>query len=204
MIDSNNNSKRCQCFGLIQLKVRSLKLDALRDSEAHLILAIGNDNANAIWEEGIVSQKGWEKPIESSSRKAKEEWIKSKYLWRGFLKFNEDDGKKNPAEREEKSCKEMYDKTKDGNVIAIARALAHGAVATWKNPNDDNKTALHVCAQIKTTDDNTCKAIECAELLLQNGAKMEDRDSQTQNILDSAILANADRAMIEYLSAKVT
>jgi len=191
-------------LGVHVSKVRSLKLDALRDSEAQLILAIGNDNANAIWEEGIVSQKGWEKPIESSSRKAKEEWIKSKYLWRGFLKFNEDDGKKSPAEREEKSCKEMYDKTKDGNVIAIARALAHGAVATWKNPNDDNKTALHVCAQIKTTDDNTCKAIECAELLLQNGAKMEDRDSQTQNILDSAILANADRAMIEYLSAKVT
>ncbi|NJN48836.1 MAG: hypothetical protein HC805_02320 [Alkalinema sp. RL_2_19] len=62
-------------------------MDALSESEAKVLLEIGNDKANAIWEEGSSEQKGWEKPNASSGRKAKEEWIKSKYLWRGFLKF---------------------------------------------------------------------------------------------------------------------
>mmetsp|Transcript_7832 Transcript_7832/g.9102 ORF Transcript_7832/g.9102 Transcript_7832/m.9102 type:complete len:848 (-) Transcript_7832:1233-3776(-) len=190
-------------LGVHVSKIRSLKLDALSESEAKLILAIGNDNANAIWEEGIMTQKGWKKPNESSDRKAKEEWIKSKYLWRGFLKFIDNDGK-TATEREEKASKEMYENTKDGNVLGIARALAHGAVATWKNVDDNNRTALHVCTQIKAADTEDWKAIECAELLLQNGAKMESRDSQTQGVLDSAVLANADRALIEYLSTKVT
>jgi Arf-GAP/coiled-coil/ANK repeat/PH domain-containing protein len=184
-------------------KVRSLKLDSLSENEAKLILAIGNDKANAIWEEGVVTQKGWEKPNEKSGRKAKEEWIKSKYLWKGFLKLSENDGK-NSEEREEKNSMEMYEATKNGNVLGIARALAHGAVVTWKNTDDNNKSALHACTQIKAADTEDWKAIECAELLLQNGAKMNARDSITEGVLDSAVLANSDRAMIEYLSTKVT
>ena len=129
-----------------------MKLDALSESEAKLILAIGNDNANAIWEEGVESQKGWEKPDVSSGRKAKEEWIKSKYLWRGFLKISDEDGKTR-EEREEKSSKDSYEAAKHGDVLGVARALAHGAVATWKNEDDGNKTALHACTQLK--DENT-------------------------------------------------
>ena len=190
-------------LGVHVSKVRSLKLDSLSESEANLILAIGNDNANAIWEEGVVTQKGWEKPSESSGRKAKEEWIKSKYLWKGFLKLSDKDGKTS-AELDENISKEMYEATRNCNVLGLARALAHGAVATWKNTDDNNKTALHVCTQIKAVDTEDWKAIECAELLLQNGAKMSARDSITQGVLDSAVLANSDRAMIEYLSTKVT
>ena len=180
-----------------------MKLDALSESEAKLILAIGNDNANAIWEEGVETQKGWEKPDVSSGRKAKEEWIKSKYLWRGFLKISDEDGKTR-EEREEKSSKDSYEAAKHGDVLGVARALAHGAVATWKNEDDGNKTALHACTQLKDENTEDWKAIECAELLLQNGAKMDVCDNLTQGVLDSALLANADRAMIEYLSTKVT
>jgi hypothetical protein len=180
-----------------------LKLDALSEYEAKLILAIGNQNANAIWEEGIGSQKGWEKPNSSSSRKAKEEWIKSKYLWRGFLKVAEEEGT-SPTDREEKSSREMYRSAKDGNVLGIARALAHGAVATWKNPDEDSKTALHACALLKPSDTEDWKAIECAELLIQNGAKMDTRDKLDHGVLDSALVGNADVAMIEYLSTKAS
>ncbi|OEU18780.1 hypothetical protein FRACYDRAFT_217323 [Fragilariopsis cylindrus CCMP1102] len=98
----------------------------------------------------------------------------------------------------------MYEATRNCNVLGLARALAHGAVASWKNTDDNNRTALHVCTQIKAEDTEDWKAIECAELLLQNGAKMSARDSITQGVLDSAVLANSDRAMIEYLSTKVT
>jgi hypothetical protein len=36
--------------------------------------------------------KGWTKPSGGASRKAKEEWLKSKYLWKGFLEYQADDG----------------------------------------------------------------------------------------------------------------
>jgi len=189
-------------LGVHVSKVRSLQLDALNDFDANVILAIGNDNANAIWEEGTDEQKGWEKPTETSSRKAREEWIKSKYLWRGFLKFSADDGT-TPAEREEKYSKSMYEAAKNGDILGIAKALAHGAVVTWKNSDEDNKTALHACTQLNTEGGDGSKAIECAELLIQNGAKMNACDNLTQGVLDSAVLANVDRSMIEYLSSKV-
>lgn len=189
-------------FALDIKQVRSLKLDALSESEARVILEIGNEKANAIWEEGISEQKGWEKPHANSGRKAKEEWIKSKYLWRGFLKFSDDEGS-TPAEREGRCSKEMYIAAKNGDVLGIAKALAHGAVATWQNPDEDNKTALHVCAQLKPSDkEGEWKAIECAELLIQNGAKMNSRDKSSHGVLDAALVGNADVAMIEYLSTK--
>lgn len=179
-----------------------MKLDALSDSEAKVVLAIGNYNANIIWEEGTANQKGWEKPKADSGRKAKEEWIKSKYLWRGFLKFADDDGKTH-EEREEKSSKHMYAAAKRGDVLGIARALAHGAITGWKNPDEEGKTALHVCTQLKASDAEDWKAIECAELLLQNGAKMDAHDALSHGVLDSAVVNNAEREMIEYLSIKV-
>ena len=83
--------------------------------------------------------------------------------------------------------------------VFIARALAHGAVVTWKNVDEDNKTALHACTQLSVAKDEDSKAIECAELLIQNGAKMDARDNSEQGVLDSAVLANVDRSMIEYI-----
>jgi len=190
-------------LGVHVSKVRSLQLDALNDFEANVILAIGNDNANAIWEEGTATQKGWDKPTESSSRKAREEWIKSKYLWRGFLTFSDDDGTTS-TEREENFSRSMYEAAKNGDILGITRALAHGAVVTWKNSDEDNKTALHACTQLNTKGEEDSKAIKCAELLIQNGAKMGACDNLTQGVLDSAVLANVDRSMIEYLSKKVS
>ena len=97
----------------------------------------------------------------------------------------------------------MYAAAKNGDVLGIARALAHGAVVTWKNVDEDNKTALHVCTQLSASGEEGSKAIECAELLIQNGAKMDACDNVSQGILDAAMLANVDRSMIEYLSSKV-
>lgn len=190
-----------RALGVHVSKVRSLKLDSLGESEAKLILAIGNENANKIWEGG--SQKGWKKPHQHAGRKAKEEWIKSKYLWRGFIDFSQDDAKTH-IEREEKSCKAMYEAAKGGDVLGLAEALARGANTGWQNTEDENRTALHVCAQCKASDsEEQWKAIECAELLLQNGSKLEAKDNFSHGVLDAALIGSADRDMIEYLSMKM-
>ena len=183
-------------------QVRSLKLDALSESEGKLILALGNDNANAIWEGGMGNQKGWEKPNKDSGRKAKEDWIKSKYLWRGFINNLDQDGVSH-VEREEKLSIKMFDAAKRGDIMGIADALARGAIATWQNPEDDGKTALHICSLSKAENtEGEWKAIECAELLIQNGAKMDTRDRSSHGVLDLAVIGNADLEMIEYLNLK--
>lgn len=178
-------------------------LDALSDSEGRLLLAIGNANANKIWEESIGSQKGWTKPTSSESRKAKEEWIRSKYSWKGFLKYCDADGK-TMTEREDKFSKELYVAAKRADVLAAAYAIAHGGSVEWKNPEDGGKTALHVCALSKMDESDTSdwKGIECAELLIQNGAKLDVLDHKTQNVLDCALTENACHEMIDFLSCR--
>ena len=184
-------------------KVRSLKLDSLSESEGQVLLSIGNDAANSIWEEGTASQKGWKKPEGGDGRKAKEEWIKSKYLWRGFIKFNDEDGKTH-EEREDKFTKDLYKSAADCDLLGIASALAHGASVNWQNPEDEGRTALHACALNKKKEGEDWKAVECAELLIQNGAKMEAHDNADHGVLDCAVIGGAEREMIEYLTIKIT
>jgi hypothetical protein len=192
-------------LGVHVSKMRSLKLDSITESEARVILAIGNERANAIWEAGSSNQRGWEKPGPEATRKAREEWIKSKYLWRGFLTYKEGDGKTH-VEREDTYSRYLYQSAKEGNVLGIASALAHGAVVSWNNEGEDGRTALHTCCLYKIVEgtDDEWKAIECAELLLQNGAKIDAKDNLAHGVLDCALLGNADRQMIEYLSQRVS
>ncbi len=81
--------------------------------------------------------------------------------------------------------------------------MAHGGSVEWTNPDDGGKTALHICALgSKPTDGTVWQAIECAELLIQNGAKLNAFDASSHGILDCALLGAADVEMVEYLTAK--
>lgn len=113
-------------LGVHLSKVRSLRLDQLSRAEYALIRSLGNDFANSVWEGGTHNQQGWKKPTEADSRKVKEEWIKSKYQWKGFIDFKDEDGA-NQEEREAKYCSDLYDASKRGDVRAAAEALAKGA-----------------------------------------------------------------------------
>merc|ERR1711935_244900 len=97
----------------------------------------------------------------------------------------------------------MYSAAERGDVLGIANALARGANASWQNPDENSRTALHVCALLRPGENkDDWKAIECAELLLQNGAKMDIRDKDSHAVLDVALIGNADLDMIEYLTSK--
>jgi hypothetical protein len=69
-------------------KVRSLMLDELSEPQIQLLLRLGNKEMNRIWESG--GQVGWVKPVEEDDRAKKEAWIKSKYLYRGFIDLDWD------------------------------------------------------------------------------------------------------------------
>jgi len=192
-------------LGVHVSKIRSLKLDSITESEARVILAIGNEKANAIWEADASNQKGCEKPTPDATRKEREEWIKSKYLRRGFLAFKGSDGKTH-TEREDTYSRRLYKCARKADIIGVASALAHGGVVSWANEDADGRTALHACSlyKVKEGKDDEMKGIECAELLLQNGAKIDARDKLAHGVLDCALLGDADRQMIEYLSHRAT
>lgn len=187
-------------LGVHVSKVRSLRLDALTTFEGQLLLSLGNERVNPIWEAGLSLQKGWEKPNEDADRKTREDWIKSKYAWRGFLHYEDSDGENQEA-RIEHYSRELYYAAAQGNVMKVADALAHDGKVDWVNEDDSSKTALHACALVKKDGDDW-KAMECAELLLQNGAKLDAMDAAQHGVLDCALLGGADVKMVEYLTSK--
>ena len=85
----------------------------------------------------------------------------------------------------------------------VAIALARGANVDWRNDHDGGRTPLHALAICPRPEgDEEWLGIECAELLLQNGANMKVLDHSSHNVLDCAVLGSADRRMLEYLSQK--
>ena len=93
-----------------------------------------------------------------------------------------------------------------GDVIAAASALAHGGSVVWNNPDEGGKTALHICSLNKPPegDKKNCHAIEMAEFLLQNRAKMDTLDAASHGVLDCALLNGATIEMVEYLTSKLS
>jgi len=189
-------------LGVHVSKVRSLMLDSLTESEARLLLALGNDRVNPIWEEGLELQNGWKKPTVSADRKAREDWIKSKYMWKGFLDFHDVDGMSDD-QREAKYSRDLYEAAKEGNLCRAMNALAHGANLDWTCPEESGKTALHVCALVKHEAGEEWLAIETAEYLLQNGGKIGILDDASHGVLDCALLGGAELEMVEYLNSRV-
>eukprot|EP00546_Thalassionema_frauenfeldii_P008526 CAMPEP_0178924946 /NCGR_PEP_ID=MMETSP0786-20121207/17616_1 /TAXON_ID=186022 /ORGANISM="Thalassionema frauenfeldii, Strain CCMP 1798" /LENGTH=779 /DNA_ID=CAMNT_0020599727 /DNA_START=304 /DNA_END=2640 /DNA_ORIENTATION=+ len=181
-------------LGVHLSKVRSLKLDSLNDAEVNLLLVTGNERINRIWESGVGLQQGWTKPVDSASRQDKENWIKSKYQWKGFL----NDKLKDASDEERKLhySKILFEAARNADVLGVAEALAYGGALDWKNPEEGGKTALHICAlSHPMTSGDPWEGIECAELMLQNGAKLGTMDDSTQGALDSAVIGNGEREM---------
>jgi ankyrin repeat protein len=137
-----------------------------------------------------------EKPAQEVDRTSREKWIKSKYLTKEFLAPSDDDG--------DECSRKLYEGVKCGDIIAVAKALAHGADVDWKNEQDNGRTALHACAIAPRPGGGASwHGIEIAEILLQNGAKMSELDHSLHNVLDCAVVGNAEREMVEYLASKL-
>lgn len=188
-------------LGVHVSKMRSLKLDSLSKPEARLLLAMGNERVNPIYEAGISLQQGWKKPEQGDSRQLKDNWIKSKYQWKGFLE-DRAPGCSTQEERTLMFSRRLYEAAQNADVMGIAEYLAHGGKVDWKNPDDNGKTALHACALSKPTAEREWLGVESAELLIQNGAKASMMDSSTQTALDCTVIENGEREMVEFLSSR--
>lgn len=73
----------------------------------------------------------------------------------------------------------------------------------WTNPDNGGKTSLHACVISKRDGKEDWKGIETAELLIQNGARIDASCANDQTVLDTALLGSAERDMVEYIMTRV-
>ena len=71
-------------------KVRSLRLDTWTETHLQIMKHVGNSLANRLWEHHLDLSK---KPIPSSSRAEKEQFIMSKYVYKCWLKRRSDEAR---------------------------------------------------------------------------------------------------------------
>lgn len=159
------------------------------------IKTLGNEKANIIWEHDLETQEGWVKPAANAPRETKEQYIKAKYEWKGFVSEKlhpaHRDGGVNDSTKDLCSCEEPMEKllmnaSENNSVFTLLWHIAHGAdvnqILSWR----DNKktTLLHIAAELGH--------VTIAELLLQNGAykSLAIQDSEGCVPLDLAMVNN--------------
>merc|ERR1711862_707353 len=98
----------------------------------------------------------------------RENWIKSKYVQKQFIGTSINRN----AESEEKLSQELFAASKRGDVIGLATAIAHGANLDWRNNGGKDCSCTALELSIMQADAGINGAVECTELLLQNGSKM--------------------------------
>jgi len=142
-------------------KVRSLSLDSLSDREAMLVLALGNNRMNKIFEKKYLTQittnssssnnkiedtdddnnsdtihEQNEKSVitEHTDRAELEKWIKRKYVAAEFLLAGPGDEnyEVEMIDHRDKKSKDLYDASCSLNIDKMAYGIAIGADVNWK------------------------------------------------------------------------
>mmetsp|Transcript_4099 Transcript_4099/g.7910 ORF Transcript_4099/g.7910 Transcript_4099/m.7910 type:complete len:481 (-) Transcript_4099:119-1561(-) len=200
-------------LGVHVSKVRSLTLDKISVLECRVLKELGNEKINTIMEASLDTAEGWTKPTPEVSRVRKEAFIKAKYQWKGFVNFEDKNG---VGDSQDKNNIELYNAAKHGDIMGVATALAKGGSVDYTDKLEAGMTPLHVCAtggpkasSTRVNDDanddanRTRRRLECAELLIQNGAKIDATDYHEHTVLDGAVCHGGSQDMVEFLSVRI-
>lgn len=134
---------------------------------------------------------GWSKPKPEDPRAAKEQFIRAKYQWKGFVDLEPTDDCSPDME-----SRRLIEAAQDDNLVAMLRAMVRGANLNYEDKNQ--RGALHVseghrklyhfggvdllCINHRHVPINQVAAnaghIECCAFLVQNGADTQARDAQ--------------------------
>jgi len=142
-------------------KVRSLTLDDINLVTLKVLMGLGNEVINEIYEHTQVED--YPKPGPDASREEREHYIKGKYSYRLFLNAN----LKKPDDDQENEA--LYECAKADDLEGMISHLAFGAKWDWKNPNESDRTSLHIAA--------ACGQSRAADFLINNGADLGVEDS---------------------------
>jgi len=162
-------------------KIRSLTLDSWISNETSLdvIKNIGNQKANAIWEQEAPLHT---KPNPNDPFDVKEHWVKAKYKEKAFIE--------RPTKNPQTLSKELCHYIKQNIFDQVVHSLVLGADLNWADVDDKHKSCIHIAAT------NTDPIY--IEYLLQNGANLNGMDDNKWNALFYAASTN-NAAAIELL-----
>ena len=159
-------------LGVHVSKVRSMTLDDWDTELLDMMVGIGNDKSNSVYEGALddighssQSVRGGDaahsKPSANSSREEKEEFIQMKYVRRAFLSKQMlhlcGDGA-----RMWQACES------DDDIGQLILLHALGCPVGWVNDKDEARTLLHHAAEYDS--------VQCVEWLIQNNADVEATD----------------------------
>lgn len=159
-------------LGVHVSKVRSLALDDLDSVDLRLLGKLGNARVNAVYEHTLLD--GWFKPKADAPRATREQYIKAKYVWKGFTPV--------PASgaTPDTHAHALVEAALANDLGAALAALAKGADVNWVGGNDKGQTALHVSARRGDS------VVEAVAFLVQNGGHVGLRDRDDLTALDLA------------------
>ncbi|XP_066031175.1 LOW QUALITY PROTEIN: arf-GAP with coiled-coil, ANK repeat and PH domain-containing protein 1-like, partial [Chamaea fasciata] len=189
-------------------KVRSLTLDSWWELLG-LMCALGNRALNGIYE-ARVEEMGVKRPPPGCSRAQREGWIRAKYVEKKFLRGvpghaprprpsrqghapRSDPAPRagpnaapppEPCDPEGAPCLHpgalLFWAARRRRLPTMADALAHGADPGWVNSAESNRTPLLEAVAVNS--------LLACEFLLQNGASVNQSDSQGRGPLHHAIM----------------
>lgn len=152
-------------------KVRSTTLDKWTKNNCKLLISIGNDRANSIWEaknEKLKEQGLIEKPTPTSDRSYREKYINEKYLKKLFLSSTLQD---------EVSSNSILEAAENGDVLGLHKAIVAGT-----DINIQSKTDLRTPLHLAVIGQHQL----CVELLCQSNAFTNITDTNGLTPLDIA------------------
>lgn len=185
-------------LGVHVSKVRSLALDQMDETDLAVLAKLGNASVNRVYEHKLLD--GWQKPSPDEPRLKREQFVKAKYVWKGFTPLM--NGEKGALKREgegdrvaeggsgnygqaqqvQLASQALVDAVLCNDLGAALAALVQGADIHWTggNGNEKRQTALHLAAQSGDA------VVEAVAFLVQNGANVSVRDGEDLTALDLA------------------
>lgn len=167
-------------------------LDDLDTELLDMMVALGNERVNAIWEANVpapaaegsnaggavgAAALGPCKPHPSSPRESKEDFIVAKYVKRRFLPVALLESAKAGAPSEE-SYTDFFRAAAGEDLEVMLTHMLQGCAVDWRHPHDRHRTALHHAARND--------AVLACEFLIQNNASTQIEDDDHKTALDEA------------------
>ena len=160
-------------------KVRSLDLDEWPSGPVSVMVALGNEIGNRVWEGNNTGQS---KPNPRSPREDKERWIRAKYEHREFLRPHQSPGE---------LLDELVESVCCGDVRRLSTLLPHTKdVNKPISAPRDLRTLLHLAAGLPS--------LAATQLLVWNNADVKALDSDGRSALYYARAAG-DKDTIDLL-----
>ncbi|KAL7044025.1 hypothetical protein ACKWTF_001746 [Chironomus riparius] len=154
-------------------KVRSLTLDEWPPSHLAVMLSIGNSLSNSVWE---ANTRGQAKPVPTSSREEKENWVRRKYEAKEFLQ---------PLNTTVSIGQQLIESVVKSDMKTIILLLAHtnNEFVNCTVNSRDLRTPLHFSCAIGN--------LSITQILIWYNANLKQTDHEGRTCLTYATAANS-------------